>query len=93
VRMGPEYTKYIRSDAWKAKCKLYWLKNGAWCKACGRTDHLHVHHMTYDHLRREPLTDLVGLCYACHREVHKLHRMGGRRVDLRNRNTFIHKKH
>lgn len=79
----PDYVRYIRSDAWKYKCELYWLKYGRWCKACKKTDRLHVHHMTYDHFKREPLTDLVGLCYACHREVHRLHRAGGRRVDLR----------
>jgi predicted HNH restriction endonuclease len=44
---------------------------------------LHVHHMSYDHFTREPLTDLIGLCYDCHREVHRIHRAGGRQQNLR----------
>lgn len=83
VFLGPEYTKYIKSERWKAKRELYWAKNGRWCRACGGTDNLIVHHMTYDHFMREPLTDLMGLCYADHKEVHRLHRASGRRVDLR----------
>jgi predicted HNH restriction endonuclease len=42
-----------------------------------------VHHMSYDHLGNEPLADLMGLCSACHREVHKNHRATGRHKDLR----------
>jgi 5-methylcytosine-specific restriction endonuclease McrA len=80
----PFYLRYIKSDAWKLKCEVYWAKNGRWCKACKTTrGPLMVHHMTYDHLGREPMADLMGLCQNCHREVHAAHRATGRRKDVR----------
>lgn len=42
-----------------------------------------VHHMSYDNLGNEPMQDLMGLCPECHRGVHREHRAGGRRKDLR----------
>src|SRR6187431_2199026 len=81
---SPEYKNYINSQRWKDKCELYWLAKGRWCRACvTKTGPLHIHHLTYEHLGFEPLRDLIGLCYACHRQVHALHRRGGRRETIR----------
>jgi hypothetical protein len=81
----PIYKSYITSPRWKLKCQQYWEAKGRWCKACKASNKpLHVHHMTYDHFTMEPLTDLMGLCYDCHKEVHKRHRAGGRQKNLRD---------
>lgn len=40
------------------------------CRGCGTVDNLHVHHLTYERLGRELLTDLVTLCAGCHRKQH-----------------------
>lgn len=80
----PLYKSYINGPRWKLKCNQYWQAKGRWCKAClAKNKPLHVHHMSYDNLTAEPLTDLVGLCYDCHREVHARHRASGRRKNLR----------
>lgn len=79
---GPEYHKYIESERWKTKCSVYWKVAGRYCRACGSTKNLHVHHMSYDNFGQEPVADLAGLCHTCHLEVHRLHRAGGRK-DLR----------
>jgi 5-methylcytosine-specific restriction endonuclease McrA len=81
--LDPHYHKFIKSPRWKAICAAYWLKHGRKCQACGAVKDLHVHHMCYDRFGgREALSDLMGLCYTCHREVHRLHRKAGRK-DLR----------
>jgi 5-methylcytosine-specific restriction endonuclease McrA len=81
--LDASYHKFIKSERWKAVCEVYWRRKGRFCQACGATQNLHVHHMTYDRFGgREALSDLMGLCYTCHREVHALHKRGGRK-DLR----------
>jgi 5-methylcytosine-specific restriction endonuclease McrA len=74
------YRAYINSPKWKAKTALYVSRYGRKCQACGSLKKgLHIHHMSYDNFGNEPLSDLIGLCYPCHREVHRLHRKNGRK--------------
>lgn len=81
--LNESYHKFIKSERWKAISALYWLKNGRKCRACGAGKNLHVHHMDYARFGgKELLSDLMGLCYTCHREVHTRHRRTGRK-DLR----------
>lgn len=97
TNLDPHYHKFIKSERWKAISTVYWLKKGRRCQACGATKDLHVHHMDYDRFGgRERLSDLMGLCYTCHREVHRLHRKAGRKdlrtVTLRYVNTMRAKR-
>lgn len=79
-----DYKTYLKSFQWRLKCTIYWDAFGKFCQACKTTKGpLQVHHMSYEHFRNEPLSDLMGLCYDCHREVHRLHRQLGRKVSLR----------
>lgn len=78
--VSKRYKDYINSDRWKAKVAAYWQRNGKYCKACGATKNLHVHHMTYERFGGgEYMSDLMGLCHKCHRDVHTLDRKTGRR--------------
>ncbi len=43
---------------------------GPRCQACGGAERLEVHHLTYERLGYERLTDLMVLCHACHAEAH-----------------------
>lgn len=43
------------------------------CEACGSGSDLHVHHMTYERLFRERLSDLKLLCKGCHYFVHNFY--------------------
>lgn len=78
--VNPAYKKYMGSETWVRKKYAYFGAYGKKCQACGTgVGPIHVHHMTYDRLGRELLTDLCGLCDPCHKEVHKRHRAGGRK--------------
>lgn len=73
------YHKYLKSPQWAAKRELYFSRFGRYCKACGTAyGPIQLHHMTYDRLGRERLSDLVALCSKCHREVETLYRRAGR---------------
>src|SRR6478609_4207292 len=84
MALSPDYHQYIQSPQWKARCEQYWQANGRWCRGCKSTQRLVIHHLSYDNFKMEPMRDLVGLCHTCHLEVHRLHRMAGRRVTIRD---------
>lgn len=76
-----ERQDFYRSKEWKVACKLVWARADAKCERCGR-DHrdrdreteraFHVHHIVsfaVKALRAEP-SNLVLLCWPCHRFVH-----------------------
>ena len=60
-----QYKAYLRSNQWKGKRQLA-LDRDKCCQYCSSTEHLQVHHKTYDNLFNEPLDDLVTLCRRCH---------------------------
>lgn len=77
------YKDYIKSVKWQRKRKEYFATYGYKCQACKTTrGPIHVHHMDYKHLGNEPLTDLMGLCYGCHKDVTTFYRRN-RRYGLR----------
>jgi phage terminase large subunit GpA-like protein len=68
------YLSYLRSPAWFALRKQHFARYGEWCKACGSTQKIHLHHKTYENLGRELMSELVALCDLCHRAVHRHHK-------------------
>lgn len=70
-RHSSRYLSYLRSPAWFKLRAAHLTKYGAACKACGATVKIHLHHKTYDNLGREKAAELVALCEACHRAVHR----------------------
>jgi len=89
--MNAEYMVYIKSAKWAAKRELYFKTNGKYCRACAKIDGvIQLHHMTYDRLGNERLSDLVALCPSCHRDVKTFHRKNG--GDLRTA-TLLFIKH
>ncbi len=74
------YQKYLWSPEWRRTRNAKLLEVGHRCRRCRRTsDHLHVHHLTYDHLGHEWLDELVAVCEPCHRAVHDDRAKGWRR--------------
>src|SRR3990167_10700919 len=65
-----DYQKYIHSKPWKRKRKEAFQHHGAYCRLCGRTDRLTVHHKTYERIGREEMRDLEILCKGCHDARH-----------------------
>lgn len=44
--------------------------SGGMCQRCGRSTARHVHHLTYNNLGHEPLSDLMPVCGSCHQAIH-----------------------
>jgi hypothetical protein len=64
------YRAYIRSEAWRRKRTEVIRRARGMCERCGRWPIVNVHHLSYARLGDEPLTDLIGACSRCHRELH-----------------------
>jgi len=66
------YTLYLHSSAWNNKRSYVFRKKGRHCARCRRSKHsLQVHHLTYERVGNERLSDLQPLCYKCHQDAHK----------------------
>jgi hypothetical protein len=78
----PDYPAYLRSPHWKAKRADYRCSSQPQECICGETESLQLHHMTYDRIGDEALTDLTPLCGSCHNMIHELERRGDIGLDL-----------
>lgn len=65
-----EYAQYLSSPEWRAKRQLVLKRCGGTCEGCMSAAVDQVHHLTYKHIYRELLFELVGLCDECHRVAH-----------------------
>lgn len=65
-----EYQEHLRSPEWQTIRALVFARCGGWCEqdGCHRRA-TQVHHLTYDRLGWEELTDLMGLCGPCHKAI------------------------
>ena len=64
------YEEYLQSSHWKTLRKIM-LESAGWkCKLCEAKGNLHVHHLNYENLGEELISDLVVLCNPCHRKIH-----------------------
>lgn len=61
------YSDYMSDPGWRAR-RGRLVKDE--CLACGETEDLHLHHVTYEHVGRERPWELVTLCASCHASVH-----------------------
>lgn len=69
--MRIDYDTYMSSKEWynlKGRHKAAGLASQ--CLSCSRTDKLTLHHRTYKRFGNEDLTDLIPLCWECHKSVH-----------------------
>ena len=69
-----EYREYLQSDAWKAKRRLVLEFLGSRCVKCGISlseTTANIHHLTYERVKKELVTDLIPLCKTCHKDEHK----------------------
>lgn len=63
------YQDYLDSDAWKTRRQHVLARSQNRCERCGAAAEV-VHHLSYEHMGHEPLTDLMALCYLCHHHEH-----------------------
>ena len=72
-----EYADYLRTEQWRNLSRQRIEIDDWHCAMCGSRgagpNRLEVHHFTYRNLGHEnPYTDLVTLCHACHKAVHRM---------------------
>jgi len=70
------YSEYVRTEHWERLRKLTYAAAGyacsnPWCRARGQ---LVCHHLTYERLGHERLSDLSALCSTCHDAAHRTRR-------------------
>lgn len=66
------YQQYLNSELWAANKRALQLTHRCWI--CGSRRALHTHHRSYQNLGREQPGDLLILCAAHHRGLHRLAR-------------------
>lgn len=64
------YRRYLVSAHWKDISRRVRMRDDYTCQDCG-ADGWVVHHLTYERLGRERMSDLVTLCMGCHAARHK----------------------
>lgn len=70
-KLREAYDKHLLSPLWgKKKAKIH-RRDGNRCQVCGENKMFDVHHLTYERVFVEKLSDLVLLCPSCHRKVHR----------------------
>lgn len=64
------YEQYLASPEWQ-RLRLHMLAaaNNR-CQLCNATQHLRLHHRTYDRRGRETTADVIVLCETCHSKFH-----------------------
>lgn len=63
------YSDYINGPAWAAKKRQFKSQRELLCECCKDDRKLDVHHLTYERLYNERLSDLMLLCRRCHEAV------------------------
>lgn len=70
-----EYKKYLRSSRWiirKAMLVITLVNEGKkiCCVDCGTFDDLDVHHLSYENVGDEKMSDICFMCRKCHHKKH-----------------------
>ena len=74
--MNSEYQNYLTSEAWKHKREQRLSIAKHRCAACGSSDFIQVHHLTYARIFNEDMADLLPLCQPHHEAAELLVKRG-----------------
>ncbi len=64
------YTKYMYTAQWRAIRRKAMKRAKKKCQFCQKRKPKVVHHLNYERLFFERLTDLLALCFTCHALMH-----------------------
>lgn len=70
LKLSPEYYAYLASSEWQQRREQALWRAGKCCQLCNSSNHLDVHHRTYERFMREIPEDLTVLCRSCHEKFH-----------------------
>lgn len=71
-----DYCTYLRSAHWHSVKARYRVSDQPQDCICGEAEAIQLHHMTYERVGEELLTDLTPLCPTCHAMIHTLEARG-----------------
>lgn len=77
------YDSFLQTPEWAEHRRRAIKRADGRCQGCDTTEHLEVHHRTYERRGEEHPTDLTVLCAGCHTAVHLV--ADGRRGKIRDR--------
>lgn len=60
------YQRYLASREWALLKERVKERDGNTCELCFAAPHENTHHLTYERLGHEDLSDLMGVCRPCH---------------------------
>jgi 5-methylcytosine-specific restriction endonuclease McrA len=67
-----QYKAYLQSREWRERRRLVLNRARGLCERCRRAQATQVHHLTYDHVGKEFLRELIAVCRNCHKRYHRL---------------------
>jgi uncharacterized protein YlaI len=65
------YHSYLNSKDWYNKRNICLEYANYKCSICDETENLHVHHLNYNTVGNESISDLIVVCKSCHSDFHK----------------------
>lgn len=65
------YVDYLKTPEWIRRRFAHLQAVEYRCQVCNSPDELTVHHRTYERLGCEKFTDLLVLCWPCHKLFHE----------------------
>ncbi|MCA6123532.1 hypothetical protein J6500_16750 [Bradyrhizobium sp. WSM 1704] len=66
-----KYDLYLAGPVWAAKRAKVLDRAGGMCEGCRERSTTQVHHITYLHIYKEFLFQLIAVCNECHERLHK----------------------
>jgi hypothetical protein len=66
------YHSYLNSEKWHDKRNQMLNFADYKCSRCNETENLQVHHLNYNTIGEESLSDLEVVCVSCHKKIHKI---------------------
>lgn len=61
-----DYKRYLASREWALKKRQVRERSGGQCERCIVGKYQDTHHITYERIGSEELSDLLGVCRPCH---------------------------
>lgn len=66
-----QYERHLSSNKWQ-KTRIQVFRRAYWtCECCHKARATQVHHLSYEHVGCENLSELLAVCVACHDEIHE----------------------
>jgi 5-methylcytosine-specific restriction endonuclease McrA len=66
-----KYYEYLTSDKWKILREKVKERDEYLCQECKIEKAEEVHHLNYDNIFNEKLSDLISVCTECHKKIHQ----------------------